>query len=221
MKLIVISDTHLDRHFDKRKYEFLKNILTECDRVIINGDFVDEWFTSYEEFIASEWKQLFPLLIDKQAIYLTGNHDYMQNKNAVGTFCVKQAISHEEEINGQLFHFEHGNLILDSMPKSRSYSIYTKVLEKKSSVVFYIIHGIERIMYFISPKSLRKSKFSHVRNLFIADHNKTSGWLVVGDTHYAEVIPDKLFANSGCIVGGFGSYLVIENGKIDLVDSNY
>jgi predicted phosphodiesterase len=75
MKILVISDVHLDNAFEKPKYRFLKKIIRRADRVIINGDFWDGYLVKFQQFIQSPWKSLFPLLKSKKTIYIYGNHD--------------------------------------------------------------------------------------------------------------------------------------------------
>ncbi len=41
MRILVISDTHLTHKFDQRKFEYLLSIISQADKVIINGDFWD------------------------------------------------------------------------------------------------------------------------------------------------------------------------------------
>ena len=75
MKILVISDVHLDNAFEKPKYRFLKKIIRRADRVIINGDFWDGYLVKFQQFIQSPWKSLFPLLKSKKTIYIYCNHD--------------------------------------------------------------------------------------------------------------------------------------------------
>jgi predicted MPP superfamily phosphohydrolase len=75
MQTLIFSDTHLTKGFNRKKYEFLREIIEPVDRVIINGDFWDGYLTSFDKFVNSEWQKLFPLLKEKQTIYLYGNHD--------------------------------------------------------------------------------------------------------------------------------------------------
>jgi UDP-2,3-diacylglucosamine pyrophosphatase LpxH len=42
MNTLVISDTHLGK-YDQKKDKFLKDLIKGYDRIIINGDFWDNW----------------------------------------------------------------------------------------------------------------------------------------------------------------------------------
>jgi len=70
MKILVFSDTHLTDRFDQGKFRFLQKIINFSDQVIINGDFWDSWFTNFDDFVNSEWRKLFPILLKKRAIYI-------------------------------------------------------------------------------------------------------------------------------------------------------
>jgi len=68
MKILIFSDTHLTSKFDQEKFDFLKKIVNSSDRVIINGDFWDSWFTNFDDFVKSRWNKLFPLLKKKNTM---------------------------------------------------------------------------------------------------------------------------------------------------------
>ena len=71
MKILVISDSHLDQNFEQDKLIFLKQLVESVDQVIINGDFWEGYSISFEEFLNSPWKELLPLLKKKKdGIYL-------------------------------------------------------------------------------------------------------------------------------------------------------
>lgn len=71
---LVISDTHLGK-YDRKMDLFLRNLIKDYDRIILNGDFYDCWLVSFEEFISSEYSELFKILKSKETIYIYGNHD--------------------------------------------------------------------------------------------------------------------------------------------------
>ena len=73
MKTIIFSDTHIGKRCDRRRFEYLKKIISDADRVIINGDFRDHVVKS-DKFMNSKWKELFPLLKSKKTIFIYGNH---------------------------------------------------------------------------------------------------------------------------------------------------
>src|SRR3989338_7051902 len=75
MHTLIFSDTHLSHRFHPSKFSLLKKIISRSNQVVINGDFWDSYTTTFDRFIHSPWKDLFPLLKSKHAVYLYGNHD--------------------------------------------------------------------------------------------------------------------------------------------------
>src|SRR5689334_5828739 len=76
MKLLIFSDSHLSARFDEAKYNYLRWIITHADKVVINGDFWDRDLTTFDQFVNSDWRKLFPLLLSKATTYIYGNHDW-------------------------------------------------------------------------------------------------------------------------------------------------
>jgi len=77
-KILLFSDSHLHPPIFKKAYfDRLVNLIEQADQVIINGDFWEGYFYSFDQFVNSKWNQLFPLLKQKHTIYLPGNHDLM------------------------------------------------------------------------------------------------------------------------------------------------
>lgn len=125
MKIVAFSDTHLSKKFDQRKFEALKKVISQSERVIINGDFWEGLDISFEDFIKSEWNKLFPLLKEKKAIYVYGNHDCKQfSDKRVSLFCEQDVDNYTLNIKNQTYFFTHGHEFL--FPKQT-----TKKLEKE------------------------------------------------------------------------------------------
>ena len=110
MKILVISDLHLTTRFDQKKCEFLEKLISRADKVIINGDFWSYYSCTFGEFVRSEWKALFPLLREKQAVYIYGNHDFRKWTNKrVHLFSVRQAEKYEYRYEKNKIIIEHGH----------------------------------------------------------------------------------------------------------------
>jgi metallophosphoesterase superfamily enzyme len=107
---LVISDTHLGK-YDKKKDEFLRNLVKDYDNIVINGDFWDNWAISFKDFVNSEYQKLFKLLKSKNTTYIYGNHDYRAEfqKDLGEVFSNKQGIEYDLKIDGRKYHFEHGH----------------------------------------------------------------------------------------------------------------
>lgn len=217
-KYLIFSDTHLTDQFDEKKFVFLKKIISSADQVIINGDFWDGYQISFDKFINSDWKKLFPLLKKKKTIYIYGNHD---QKN----FCDKRTMMFSVQqteryiLKTKKYHFviEHGNKIYpfyDETTKIKTpflIKILFKILEKtliKTSGSFF----------FRFPLGIRLNKTMIKRFKKIYNHGEI---LICGHTHSAEFDLKKHLINTGFILHGLGHYLIIENEEPKLKKEKY
>ena len=223
-KILIISDTHLTKRFDKKKYDFLKKLIANSDKVIINGDFWDSWFTTFDDFVHSKWQGLFPVLLEKEAVYIFGNHDLKkETDDRIKLFSVKGVESYDLEYDDEIYHIEHGRRILE-LEKDRfllTYGQIMQILENHNfKVMFWILNLLEIISYKIFEEKMMYTKFAHKRN-FILKRAEKHSWLVCGDTHCPEIDNARQFANSGCILHGYATYLTIDIGKVSLHAETY
>ena len=115
MKTIIFSDTHLTARLEPDKFAYLVKILRDADKVIINGDFWDCYDTDFDTFMQSDWKKLFPLLKQKKAIYLFGNHDpELLMDDRIKQFCSKAQDIYKFKQNKYEFVVRHGHRIVPS-----------------------------------------------------------------------------------------------------------
>ncbi|OGK18225.1 hypothetical protein A2866_05065 [Candidatus Roizmanbacteria bacterium RIFCSPHIGHO2_01_FULL_39_8] len=206
MKILVFSDTHLTHTFEPNKFELLKKIILKADRVIINGDFWDGYRTTFDTFIASDWKRLFPLLKSKKTVYLFGNHDrksFMDKRMRL--FSDTQSETFILRINGKNFIFEHGNRI-------------SPLLDESPLMPHFLNRITTRIAGF-ALKNISFLQFLHKRmNVIIKSKMekrlKRDDILLCGHSHYPEIDLKHKFVNSGYIQNGKAHYLIIEEGKI-------
>lgn len=223
-KILIISDTHLTQRFNKRKFDYLYKIINSSDQVVINGDFWDFWYTDFHGFIRSKWNQLFPLLLEKKCIYVHGNHDPKNKCDLhVKLFSITAVNNYEMQLDNQIIHFQHGHAPLKAKRGLliRIYSAFLVNCEKYNlKFIFKILSTTERLGYLFFSKKIRNSKFAKNQNNKLKSVN-TDGWLVCGDTHCPEVDNDKNFANSGFILGGHASYIIIQNGQFKLFIDRY
>lgn len=228
MKTIVISDTHLTNKFNQRKYDFLSKIIESADKVIINGDFWDSWHTNFDKFLNSKWQELFPMLLEKSAIYIYGNHD-PQHKNNSKTkqFSIKSESSYFLKIRDQLFFFTHGDDLIKNF-RPAIIKLYYLILKKTENLLVgkvfrKFVSDINTLSFFIfGANRMTETRIAKHNNLLLKLQNKYQNqWLICGDTHCAEIDNDLLFGNSGSIEHGIGSYLVIEDNKISLIKEKY
>lgn len=216
MKTVIISDVHLNHYFDEKRFLFLKELLSSCDRVILNGDFWDGYRTTFDRFIDSEWKQLFPILREKQALYLYGNHDKKRfSDERVNLFSTSQKDSHDLVYGNVTYHIEHGHLLAPSIeyiyPMSRlSLYIINNVFQRLE----YVLNKIGCPHNFVlrhenmkAKKKLKEMKFPY--------------WCLCGHTHYAEIDAKNKFANSGFIQFGKATYLIVDSSGLSLHTKKY
>lgn len=209
MQILIFSDTHLTHHFNYRKYLFLKSIIEKADKVIINGDFWDGYLTDFNRFISSDWQKLFPLLKQKQTIYLYGNHD-PQNKNdtRVKLFSNTQANLHTFSFNNQSIQVMHGHQF-DKHTGNYKF-IKTMIWIQKNIIQIF---GLQFYQWLFTLRNL------HIKNTI----KKKRGIITItGHTHKNEYSPTKdHYLNSGMIRFGIGQYLLLENNKVRLVKTKY
>jgi len=211
MKTLIVSDIHLSHIFDKKKFLFLEKLFSSCDRIILNGDFWDGYITTFDRFIDSPWKNLFPLLKNKGAIYLFGNHDQEQfSDKRTSLFSIEQKDSYQLKTKKTIYHIEHGHILCPAIdglyPLSRkSLYYFNKIFQKiehmlilmKSPHNFFMKLGNLKI-----KKRLRNIQFPY--------------WYLCGHTHYAEIDKQNKFCNSGFIQYGKASYLIADSSGLSL-----
>jgi predicted phosphodiesterase len=221
MKVLVFSDTHLSKYLEKKE-EFLIDIISQHDKVIINGDFWDNWFINAADFASSRYQKLFKILLDKKAIYIYGNHDtkLFDINNISSLFSSKQCESFNFSLGNTTYHIEHGHRLLKKN-NSKMHQLYEKFLSLKIPLVYKTLNLIERIAYKILPDLMKGSKFAQRRNQAVKEEHLTEDFLIIGDTHYPELDLENNFANTGCILHGHASYLSIDEKEIKLIQRRY
>jgi len=119
VKTLIFSDTHFSAEFEPARYRAIIRLIKSVDRVIINGDFWDSYLTTFDNFINSEWQRLFPLLKEKQTVYIYGNHDRPNDCDLrVGLFSTQQAADYILETKKQTFLIEHGHVLAKEFEES-------------------------------------------------------------------------------------------------------
>jgi len=221
MNILIFSDTHLYLPFDEKKYNFLKKIIEKSERVIINGDFFDNYMISFDEFINSPWNKLFPLLKSKKTIYIYGNHDKRSfSDKRVEFFSDIQAERYKIKTQNKTFIFEHGQ-------KTRATpDTMFKLSWKSMHYGMVVVHFIRNLFIKIFGKLGVKIMFGHLnkgskRKIKINYQPKNNEIYIIGHNHFGEIDEKNHFAASGMILYGFASYLTIENDKIFLHEEWY
>jgi predicted phosphodiesterase len=219
MKIAIFSDTHLRLPFEEKKFKFLERVVKKVDQVIINGDFWDGYIISFSQFINSPWKNLFPLLKLKKAVYIFGNHDKKILSNGkLDLFSQQQTTNYEIRADSKSFIFEHGNRLSPALDDQlRLKKIPTMI--QKTLTTFHDYFVRKQGKEFLRR---RFSKYNKVIKKKIKDKLEENQFFFCGHTHWAEIDEKNHFANSGIVAGGLGQYLIIEDeGKITLKEEWY
>ena len=221
MLTLIVSDLHLYQPVDNAKLKFLKKIISEADRVILNGDFFDAYMTDFDSFIKSSWNELFPILKSKRAVYLYGNHDKQDysDKNS-SLFSTVQTHRYKLKSGNRIFIFEHGHKIRVTP------DTVLKLEGKMLSFVIAIAHLFRNFMTRLLGKTFLRARFAYrnkiakkkINEVYRPKHNEV---YVIGHNHWGEIDLENHFAASGAILYGYYQYLTIEDSTIKLHEGWY
>ncbi len=223
MKTLIFSDTHLTTTFKHNKYQFLEKIISSSDQVIIAGDFWEGKLISFDEFVNSEWKRLFPLLKKKRTVYVFGNHDKKSySDKRVSLFSDNQTELYEFKDKDNIFFVKHGD------SKKIKYSLI-KVIVKTThmSEKFFMKHFHEDLEHVLTKifgpwiLQLLFKKYNTTIKTAETKKLKENEYLICGHTHAIELDLKNHFINTGIIRHGIGEYATITDGKIKLHEERY
>lgn len=209
MKILVFSDSHLDQNFEPKKFAFLKRLIESVDQVVINGDFWEGYSMSFNEFLKSPWKELFPLLKRKNTVYVFGNHDKdILSDKRINRFCTTSSWRYKLRTPNYTYVFEHGNRLtpyLDDIWKM-------KTLPKPLNVFLGELE--ELLVRFFDVKGLTFlfGRFNDVVKEKLKKELKKNEILVCGHTHVAELDLKARYINNGIMRHGLAHHLIITNG---------
>jgi predicted phosphodiesterase len=210
MKISVFSDTHLYLPFDQKKYNFLKKVINSSDRVIINGDFFDDYMITFDNFMNSPWKQLFPLLKKKKTVYVFGNHDQKKyTDKRLSLFSIKQTDKYLLKTKSRTFIFVHGHQFRQTADLFLANAIKPVV-----SFVVSIAHITRQLMVTLFGRKFLELRFGYRNGAIKKEATATikdNEFIVIGHNHWAEVDEKNHFASCGAILYGFAQYLTIDS----------
>lgn len=214
MSTLIFSDTHLSTRVFRKKFNYLKSIIEPADQVIIVGDFWDGFLTTLDHFVDSGWNKLFPLLLDRQARYVYGNHDRAEWSNdLVNRFSIQQAPSLDLTIEGQAYHITHGHTIFTSLEDK--YPVLNRSIPLRIGANIDVIHKLIWGRRFLAKDSHINDPMRH------RFQTQSDAILVCGHSHYPEIDLDHRFINPGFIGMGFGNYVVIDQDGPRLIKEKY
>ena len=208
MKTLIFSDSHLTETFEQDKFDFLKRIISQSDHVIINGDFWDGFITTFDSFINSQWQELFPLLKEKNAVYLEGNHDsFDKSDERVNQFSIQQGTEYVVPWKGKIIHIEHGHKSDPLFGSTHYVPLFSPILLVYDFFDHYGVNKFGRwFRYLFWPKWIA----SFLVRLKVSKLPMNT-ILLVGHTHWAHFDLDKRFINLDAIKYGYGSYVIVDD----------
>lgn len=218
MNITIISDTHLSHHFDVRKYRYLVSVLSSADRVIINGDFWDGYLTTFDQFVSSPWKKLFPLLKKKRTLYLFGNHDKREySDKRISLFCTQAHKEMKLDFGRYQLHIEHGDrlvpLIDSYIPWVQRHALLTQLAQGYEGLGLSVLGTRFLLLAYANHNNRMKA--------YAKSSLPSNAILMCGHSHLPELSLSKRFANSGLINHGYASYLRIDKDELSLVREQY
>lgn len=216
---IIVSDLHLTPQFDKRKFNYLQNLFRKADRLIVNGDFWSYYYCDFVDFVESEWRKLFPVMLNKNCIYIHGNHDRKEwcDENT-RLFSVENHEKYSLKQNGTTFNIQHGHLISKMSVKNKAIIKFIKKhhLDKYNYAIHKLIVNKLGGKFYSKPGKILNKKYKKFVKKFIP----YGEFLVCGHSHSPEGSSNRRYINTGFINYGYSSYLEI-NGKISLIKETY
>jgi predicted phosphodiesterase len=218
-KILIISDVHFTTYFNRKKLEFFKELIPQFDQIIINGDFWSYYSVTFDQFINSRWKELFPLFKAKNTIYIYGNHDQERwIDERANLFSVKQVREYRFRCGDKVYIVTHGDKILgapsfDSDRFTRVWrTLYMDAPHYALETLLLKIFGVR--LYRIARRLNKKIK----KYSSLLGDNK---YLITGHTHLAEIDLKNHFINTGFIHSGVASYIVLQDCEPKVVNERY
>jgi len=219
--LVALSDTHLThRFFSSKKFHYLSNVIQRADQIVIVGDFWDGRRCTFNQFIRSRWRGLFPMLKSRNSIYLYGNNDPKELcSQEVNLFSVQQAESLDLQIGTLNLHFEHGHRIAPN-PIDEKYPWIMEI--PGMGYADYLFNELIPTSLFgerwINLRGAPAAKLLRARARNFAAQGQ---WLICGHSHITELDPNIRYANCGFFGMGYAQYLKIGRYSIGPVNGRY
>ena len=223
MKTLIISDLHLNTHFDESMYDYIVKLLDRVDQVVINGDFWDYYLCTFEEFVNSKWSQLFPKFKEKNTIYVYGNHDksiFADERTLL--FSHEQRDEYTLHSGDKKYIIEHGHRVAPEMDDK--HPTLTRIFDfMYPRFYFYMMRDLP-ITRFVHRKIIfpKQEKLDVIMQEYVAglDEPDVNGY-VFGHSHIFDEARIPKYYNSGSFWGGIAHYLVIEDGIVSAKEEQY
>ncbi|QQG50329.1 MAG: metallophosphoesterase [Candidatus Berkelbacteria bacterium] len=212
-KVVIISDLHLGKKFNEIKFAQINSAVSPADKLIINGDLWEGFAYTLEEFLTFDWRKLFGLFKNKEAVYLYGNHDReYKNDSRTNEFSVLTSNEYDFIQNGVTFHVRHGDKLAPTLdmrlPRIAYFYWFYEIAVK---IERFCIQNFGKPFLHIYRKDNEKMIAWKNTNL------PKEHWLICAHSHLAVVDKENHFANSGIFEPPVATYLVVENGEVSVV----
>ena len=220
MTFLIISDLHLTPKFDPRLFIFLTKTFQSCDQIILNGDFWDHAVCNFNDFLNSRWQQLFPLLLAKKTIYITGNHDLpVWLSDQTNQFCLQTLGHFSLRIGNHQYLIEHGHRFYPNFGEKHPWLVNDLTVKIAYAAINFGIQlmGPAFIKIFLHDAV----KADQLMKIWASKHLSCHQTLVCGHTHIPIFQPQHHYLNSGFVQASYASYLLFENGQPRLVQTRY
>lgn len=224
-KYIVISDIHLTKEFDAAKYNCLVRIISQCETLIINGDFWKNTDTTFSEFIHSAWKKLFPLLKSKNCIYIPGNHDPLSEISLkYQDFALILTNEYEINLDGTIFSISHGHQahpILSVLTYIHKYSIWIdRVFKSHLRMTKKQIRLTKKYKY---PLMFGTLASDYLLRTSVKRKNMLKNRVIIyGHSHIPGIHSNINYVNSGFLDFNLAYYVTINtDGEYSMLSDSY
>lgn len=202
----------------RRKLDYLRSIIAPADRVIILGDFWDGFLTDFAGFLDSGWNKLFPMLLERQAVYVYGNHDRREwSDERVSQFSVEQALEYRLAVGANEFLLTHGHAGIFAKTLDERYDVLSRTIPLRIGASIDVLHKLVWGRRFLESES----DINDAAREWASENLVGNQLLICGHSHFPEIDYDNRMANSGFIGCGFGNYLLVKDGNIELVKERY
>jgi predicted phosphodiesterase len=226
MKTIILSDTHLTEKFNPKKFEFLSNVISQADKLIINGDFWDGYYTKFDNFVNSQWQELFPILQNKETVLVLGNHDKLKYADdRIHNIFHEVVDEHRFTLNNITYIVNHGEKLVGNIDEKYPMPKSLEKVVRKVSLGFLAFEGAFTKRYgrrFYSAYKMHKLiNMNKPLHKYTSENIAEDEFMLTAHTHIPELLPEQRFANSGFIRYGLANYLIVDESGVELIDTRY
>lgn len=219
MKTLIISDLHLT-YFKPKKCAYLLKLFAGFDQIIINGDLWSYYSITFDEFVKSKWSQLFPILKQKNTIYLFGNHDKQKYCDTrVNLFSTQQAQELKLKVGSETLNITHGQKMCDLKEHLNETIIAIQRKLRFDTLIRYPLETFFVRTHLLAPAIA--SRLNAETKAYKQAHYPATEWLVIGHTHLPELDHNLKYINTGVVNHGVVSYLSITDTTFELIYDTY